>query len=165
MCKFPLQKLWGCCTLRLKCPLPHLCDLISLYWPPSYGPRDMLPSSVHQASNLRLLKAFALAVPSGWNDSPTRASPRHDLLLHFIQLLFRCPLLRQGSPHPTPSPISGLITITAFSPCILSIIVHIILHFSHLFFLSPCQNTSSTKVGTFILFILCYIPNIEDCAW
>lgn len=89
--------------MRLKCPLPHLCDLISLYWPPSYGPRDMLPSSVHQASNLHLLKAFALAVPSGWNDSPTRASPRHGLLLHFIQLLFRCPILRQGSPHPTPS--------------------------------------------------------------
>lgn len=149
MCKFPLQKLWGCCTLRLKCPLPHLCDLISLYWPPSYGPRDMLPSSVHQASNLHLLKAFALAVPSGWNDSPTRASPRHGLLLHFIQLLFRCPILRQGSPHPTPSPISGLITITAFSPCILSIIVHIILHFSHLFFFVSLPEYKLHKGGDF----------------
>ena len=37
-------------------------------------------------------------------------------------------------------------------------------YISLVYFLSPHQNTSSTKVGTFLLFMVRYIPNTEDCA-
>lgn len=93
------------------------------------------------------------------------ACPPHGFLLPFTQLLFRCPLLSQASPYP-PSPILTLITITPFSPCFIIIIVHVMTcHISLVYFLSPHQNTSSTKVGTFLLLMVSYIPNAEDRAW
>ena len=162
-CHFPLQKALRLLHFKTEMPLITFMTSSSSTVPNS-STRDSLPSSVHRASSPCHLEAFALAVASGWDNSPPRASPLHGLLLHVTQLLFRHLLLSLASPHPNPSTGSKTITITPFSPCFLVIIFHVMdIIFLLFIFCLPTRIQAPQRWG--LLFMLCYNPNTEDCAW